>query len=119
MGIFDPAATNKQIDNVLAGLEPGKRFMLTADADLGDRSGRAAVIIRISDDVKGYARVTKKLGQPIGGDAGVSISFLADVQDDDAFTYDELVALLRGRGFSRLKAHWCAYKLLNGQAVAL
>jgi hypothetical protein len=118
MGIFDPAATNKQIDNVLAGLEPGKRFSLVADADLGDRSGRAAIIIRISDDVKGYVRVTKKLGQPIGGDAGVSISFLADVPDD-TFTYEELVELLRARGFGPLKAHWQAYRLFNGQAVTL
>ncbi len=119
MGIFDPAATNKQIDSVLAGLEPGKRFMLTADADLGDRSGRAAVIIRISDDVKGYVRVTKKLGQPVGGDAGVSISFLVHNSDDDYFTYDELVTLFRERGFGIFKAHWCAYKILNGQAVEL
>lgn len=118
MGIFDPAETNRQIDAVLAGLEPGKRFSLTADADIANRSGRAAILIRINDDVKAYVRVTKQLGKPVGGDAGVSISFLVD-RADDTFTYDELVALFQARGFGAFKAHWSAYRILSGKTVQL
>lgn len=119
MGIFDPAETNKQIDRVLAAIEPGKKFMLTADADLKDKSGRVAVIIRISDDVKGYVRITKKIGQPVEGDAGMSISFLIDRGDDYMFTYGELVELLRERGRGFFAAHIAATRIFYGQAVSL
>lgn len=119
MGIFDPAETNKQIDRVLEALGPGKKFMLTADADLKDKSGRVAVIVRISDDVKGYVRITKKIGQPVEGDAGMSISFLVDRGDDYMFTYYELVELLQERGRGLFSSHIAASRVFLGQEVLL
>jgi hypothetical protein len=118
MGMFDPAAVNKQIDAVVASVPEGKRVLVLADGALSTKTIRAAIVIRISDNVGGYVRVSKTAGQKLDGDFGVGVSFLVD-QGDDEFTYEEVVALLRGRGFGPVKARWQAYRLFNGQEVAL
>lgn len=121
MGMFDPAAVNKQIDAVVASVPEGKRVLVLADGALNTKTIRAAIVIRISDNVGGYVRVSKTAGQKLDGDFGVGVSFLVDTVEtpDDGFTYEEVVALLRDRGFGPVKARWQAYRLFNGQEVAL
>jgi hypothetical protein len=118
MGMFDPAAVNKQIDAVVASVPAGKRVLVLADGQLSSKTLRAAIVIRISDNVGGYVRVSKSPGQKLDGDFGVSASFLLDNTSDE-FDYDDVVEVLRGRGFGLFKAHWQAYRLFNGKEVQL
>jgi hypothetical protein len=118
MGMFDPAAVNRQIDAVVASVPSGKKVLVIADGQLTSKTLRAAIVIRISDNVGGYVRVSKSPGQKLDGDFGVSASFLLD-GDRDEFDYDEVVELLRDRGFGLFKAHWKAFRLFDGHEVAL
>lgn len=116
--IFDPVAVNKQLDSMLTTVPPGKRGVLVASGNLVSKQLSAALVFKISDNVGAYARVTKTLGGKTEADAGAKISFLID-QGSDRFTYNELVAVFRGRGHGWFRSHINAYKILSGKEVRL
>ena len=90
--MFDIKEINDQIDAIVSQLPAGKKVELVADANVvAGKSAqlRAALIVRLSDNVASYVRVTKPLDGPIEGDAGIRVSFLVDVQDN-TFSFREV-----------------------------
>lgn len=119
MSLFDPGTVNRQIDAYLATVPPGKRVLLLGNANLTTKTASAAVMLKVSDSIGAYVRVSKTPGQPVESDAGVKIAFLAGLPDEDPFTYAELVALFKDRGFGWIRAHISAYRVLHGGSVEL
>jgi hypothetical protein len=118
MALFDPSSVNKQIDAFLSTVPPGKKVILLGQASLREKKGSAALVVRVTDNIGAYARVTKTVGQELEVDGGFKITFLLE-DHDDSFTYSELVEVLKARGKGWIRAHIDAYKILNGQVVEL
>jgi hypothetical protein len=124
MSLFDPVAVNKQIDSILATVPPGKHLTIVGNADLMSKRANAAIVFKLNDTLSAYARVGKTIGGPTEADAGFRVNFLFGFPDIDpapveGFTYNELVAIFKGRGKSWLRSHLDAYKILNGGEVEL
>jgi hypothetical protein len=127
MALFDPAAVNRQIDAIVATVPPGKHVTIIGNADLISKRANAAIIFKLNDTVSAYARVGKTVGGPTEADAGFRVNFLFGFPSNDpiegmpleGFTYNELVAIFKARGFGWFRSHISAYKLLNGGEVEL
>lgn len=125
MSLFDPGTVNRQIDAYLASVPANKRVVLLGNANLVTKQLGGAIMLKVDDTVGFYVRVSKAPGQPLESDAGIKIAFLAGLpppdegDTDDYFTYSELVAVLKDRGFNWLRAHMGAYRLLRGGEIAL
>lgn len=119
MTLFDPGAVNKQIDAYIASVPPGKRVVLLGNVNLVSKQAGAAIMLKVSDTVSGYIRVTKIPGQRFESDAGVKIAFLAGMPDEEVFTFSELVKLLEDRGLGWVGARMGAYRLMRGGHVEL
>ena len=118
MSAFDPAAVNKQIDTLLAGVPKDKRGMFVVNADLKEKRVSGALLFKVTDNVGGYVRVSKTAGGGLDADAGARVTFLYGDPGDE-FTYAELVEVLKARGYGWVRAHMTAYRLFNGWEVAL
>lgn len=119
MTLFDPGAVNKQIDAYIASVPPGKRVVLLGNVNLVSKQAGAAIMLKVSDTLSGYIRVTKIPGQHIESDAGFKIAFLAGMPDEEVFTFSELVKLLEDRGLGWVRARMGAYRLMRGGHVEL
>ena len=119
MSLFDPGAVNRQIDAYIASVPPGKRVVLLGNINLINRQAGAAIMLKVSDTVSGYIRVTKIPGQSLESDAGVKIAFLAGMPEEETFTFSELVKLLEDRGLGWVGARMGAYRLMRGGHVEL
>lgn len=121
MPLFDPAAVNKQIDQYLATVPPGKKVTILGQVNLVNKNASAALIVRPLDHVGAYIRVGKTPGQALEADAGFSVSFLAAVEHlaEDGFSYSELVEIFRARGWGWIRSHMAAFKILRGWGVEL
>lgn len=125
MGLFDPGAVNKQIDAYLASVPPGKRLLLIGSADLMSKKASASIVLKVSDSVGAYVRVSKTVGGVTEADAGVKIALLVDMPGQDTpdpeepFTYAELVAVFKDRGLGWVRSHLYAYRVVNGGTVEL
>lgn len=119
MTLFDPGAVNRQIDAYIASVPPGKRVVLLGNVNLVSKQAGAAIMLKVSDTVSGYIRVTKLPGQHFESDAGIKITFLAGMPDDETFTFSELVKLLEDRGLGWIGARMGAYRLMRGGHVEL
>lgn len=119
MTLFDPGAVNKQIDAYISSVPPGKRVVLLGNVNLVSKQAGAAIMLKVSDAVGAYVRVTKIPGQRFESDAGIKIAFLAGMPDDETFTFSELVKLLEDRGLGWIGARMGAYRLMRGGHVEL
>lgn len=119
MSLFDPSAVNKAIDAYIATVPPGKRVVLLGNANLVSKVAGAAIMLKVSDTVGAYLRVTKSPGQRIDADAGVKVAFLAGLPEEETFTFAELVKLLEDRGLGWIGARMGAYRLMRGGHVEL
>jgi len=118
MGLFDPVAVNRQIDSFLAAVPNSKRGVLVLNADLVSKQASAALVVKVKDNIGAFVRVSKTFGGALSADAGAKISFLVP-QDPEPFTYSELVAVLKARGWGWASAHLGAWKLLRGKELPL
>lgn len=119
MSLFDPSAVNKQIDAYIASVPPGKRVVLLGNVNLVSKQAGAAIMLKVSDTLSGYIRVTKLPGQHFESDAGIKVAFLAGMPSEEVFTFSELVKLLEDRGLGWVRARMGAYRLMRGGHVEL
>ena len=119
MSLFDPTAVNKQIDAYISSVPPGKRVVLLGNVNLVSKAAGAAIMLKVSDTVGAYVRVTKLPGQQLDADAGVKVAFLVRMPEDETFTFSELVKLLEDRGLGWIAARMGAYRLMRGGHVEL
>lgn len=119
MSLFDPGTVNRQIDAYLASVPPGKKVLLLGNANLSTKTASAAVMLKVTDSIGAYVRVSKTAGAPVDADAGVKIAFLAGLPDEEPFTYAELVAVFKDRGFGWIRSHISAYRVVQGGSVEL
>ena len=117
MAFFDPIAVNKQIDSMLAAIPPGKHGILIGYADLASKTASVGVAFKLADSVGGYVKLSKVINGATSAEAGVHASFL--FSSEEPFDRWELVEVFKARGQHWIKAHWNAWKLLNGYEVAL
>jgi len=121
---FDPVAVNRTIDNMLAAVPQGQRGILVFHGDLQTKKGSAALMFKVTNNIGAFVRVSKVAGQPVDVDAGGHISFLYGAAPYDApelseYTYPEVVAVFKARGWGWIKSHLSALRLVTGGEVWL
>lgn len=117
MALFDPATLNKQIESYVATIPPGKKIVLLGEASLRKKEVTLALAVKLNDVFTAYTKVSK---DPTGFEAtgGVKASFLFE-EEEDGFSYSELVAFFKSRGYGWIRAHLDAFKLSRGFDVEL
>ncbi len=111
MGLFDPVAVNRQIDQIAATIPQGKTIALIGHVDVATKKFSLSVAVR-----KGPAEAFVRVGKPLGkgafeADAGIKVSFLVDQPDDDWGVLDIADLLIESKGLNTFRALFEAVRI--------